>query len=82
MYANPREVIFIAIIDFIMFPEKAVYFSKHTIRDTNTNQHDLRDFAFILSNSINANVKSLKSCSFVIVSRIVCFENKLLSLET
>ena len=45
-YANLREVIFIAITDFIMFPEKAVYFSKHTIRDTNTNEHDLRDFKF------------------------------------
>ena len=63
MYAN------LSITDFIMFPEKAAYFSKYKIRDAMTNEHD-----FYLSNSINANLKSLKSCSFVLVSRIVCFE--------
>jgi len=45
-YSDLKEVIFIAITDFVMFPEKEAYISTHSIRDTETNEHDLKDFSF------------------------------------
>ena len=45
-YSDLLEVIFIAITDFVLFPEKNNYFSTHTIRDTLTNEHDLTSFTF------------------------------------
>ena len=45
-YSNLKEVIFLAIADFIMFPEKANYKSDHEILDRNSLEHDLQDFSF------------------------------------
>jgi len=45
-YADLKEVIFIAITDFTMFPGKKDYISMHNIRDIKTNEHDLKDFSF------------------------------------
>ncbi|NGZ19708.1 MULTISPECIES: Rpn family recombination-promoting nuclease/putative transposase [unclassified Wolbachia] len=46
-YHNLKEIIFIAIADYVLFPNKSEYKSKHTIRDEDTNEHDLKDFYFI-----------------------------------
>ncbi|WP_341824200.1 Rpn family recombination-promoting nuclease/putative transposase [Wolbachia endosymbiont (group A) of Udea olivalis] len=46
-YHDLKEIIFIAIADCILFPDKAEYKSKHTIRDEDTNEHDLKDFYFV-----------------------------------
>ncbi|QMV46173.1 Rpn family recombination-promoting nuclease/putative transposase [Wolbachia pipientis] len=46
-YHDLKEIIFIAIADCILFPDKSEYKSKHTIRNENTNEHDLKDFYFI-----------------------------------
>ncbi|WP_375316112.1 Rpn family recombination-promoting nuclease/putative transposase [Wolbachia endosymbiont (group A) of Colletes cunicularius] len=46
-YHNLKEIIFIAIADCVLFPNKSEYKSKHTIRDEGTNEHDLKDFYFI-----------------------------------
>ncbi|WP_143688954.1 Rpn family recombination-promoting nuclease/putative transposase [Wolbachia endosymbiont of Laodelphax striatellus] len=46
-YHNLKEIIFIAIADCILFPDKSEYKSKHTIRDEDTNEHDLKDFYFV-----------------------------------
>ncbi|WP_341812161.1 Rpn family recombination-promoting nuclease/putative transposase [Wolbachia endosymbiont (group A) of Conops quadrifasciatus] len=46
-YHNLKEIIFIAIADCILFQDKSEYKSKHTIRDEDTNEHDLKDFYFI-----------------------------------
>ncbi|RDD34704.1 Transposase [Wolbachia endosymbiont of Cylisticus convexus] len=46
-YHDLKEIIFIAIADCILFPDKYEYKSKHTIRDEDTNEHDLKDFYFI-----------------------------------
>ena len=40
------EVIFIAIADFIMFPDKKRYKSDHVILDRESHEHDLKDFTF------------------------------------
>lgn len=45
-YANLKEVIFIAIVDYIIFPKKKAYKSDHVILDKTTYEHDLKDFSF------------------------------------
>ncbi len=46
LYANLKEVIFIAISDYSIFPEKQDYLSHHVILDKITYEHDLKDFSF------------------------------------
>ena len=45
-YENLKEVIFIAIADYIVFPEKKEFKSDHVILDKSTYDHDLQDFSF------------------------------------
>jgi predicted transposase/invertase (TIGR01784 family) len=45
-YANLKEIIFLAITDFIMFPDKSHYKSDHVILDKDTHDHELKDFYF------------------------------------
>ena len=45
-YRTLKEVIFLAIADFVMFPNKAQYKSDHIILDKETHEHDLKDFSF------------------------------------
>lgn len=45
-YCNLKEVIFLAIADFIMFPQKSGYKSDHVILDRETLENDLKDFSF------------------------------------
>ena len=45
-YHNLKEVIFIAIADCIIFPNKVEYKSDHIILDKNSHDHDLQDFSF------------------------------------
>ncbi|MGI9214128.1 MAG: Rpn family recombination-promoting nuclease/putative transposase, partial [Gammaproteobacteria bacterium] len=45
-YHTLKEIIFLAITNFIMFPEKTEFKSDHVILDKVTNEHDLKDFSF------------------------------------
>ena len=45
-YHDLKEVVFLAIADFIMFPDKTAYKSDHLILDRLTHDHDLKDFSF------------------------------------
>jgi predicted transposase/invertase (TIGR01784 family) len=45
-YASLKEVIFIAITDYVVFPDKAAYKSDHVILDKETREHDMKDIAF------------------------------------
>ena len=45
-YANLKEIIFIAIADCILFPDKKNYKSDHVILDKENYDHDLKDFYF------------------------------------
>ena len=45
-YANLKEVIFIAIADTILFPDKKEYKSDHILLDKDNYEHDLKDFYF------------------------------------
>src|SRR3990167_2518690 len=45
-YSGLKEIIFLAITDFVMFPDKKDYKSDHVILDKITYSHDLKDFSF------------------------------------
>jgi predicted transposase/invertase (TIGR01784 family) len=45
-YASLKEIIFLAIVDFTMFPDKPDYKSDHVILDRVSYTHDLKDFSF------------------------------------
>jgi predicted transposase/invertase (TIGR01784 family) len=45
-YHTLKAVIFLAIADFTMFPNKKGYQSDHIILDTRTHENDLKDFSF------------------------------------
>ncbi|KLT21813.1 PD-(D/E)XK nuclease family transposase [Wolbachia endosymbiont of Armadillidium vulgare str. wVulC] len=45
-YQDLKEVVFIAITDFILFPNKPEYKSDHVTLDRKTFEHDLKDFSF------------------------------------
>ena len=47
LYEDLKEVIFIAILDYEVFPKKAHYKSNHTIRDDLTNERDLDGLRFV-----------------------------------
>ena len=46
LYENLKAVIFIAIADYIVFPDKTEFKSDHVILDKNSHEHDLQDFSF------------------------------------
>jgi len=45
-YQDLKAVVFIAISNNIIFPDKVLYKSDHIILDKNTREHDLKDFSF------------------------------------
>ena len=45
-YCDLKEVIFLAISDFVMFPQKSAYKSDHVILDKESHENDLKDFSF------------------------------------
>ncbi|UZW39228.1 Rpn family recombination-promoting nuclease/putative transposase [Rickettsia conorii subsp. heilongjiangensis] len=47
VYAKLRGVIFLAIADFILLPDKKDWRSDHRLLDTKTYENDLQDFYFI-----------------------------------
>ncbi len=45
-YPKLNQVIFLAIADHVLFPDKESYKSDHLILDTSSYEHDLKDFSF------------------------------------
>ena len=45
-YQDLKEVIFVAIANFVMFPKKTSFKSDHVILDQETHEHDLKDLFF------------------------------------
>ncbi len=62
-YENLKEIIFLAITDFEMFPGKPGYLSTHVTLDRETFTHDLKDFyfSFLELPKFNKDIKDLKS---------------------
>ncbi|KAJ6644822.1 putative sugar phosphate isomerase [Pseudolycoriella hygida] len=63
VYAKLKGVIFLAIADFIMFPEKKEWKSSHRLLDTKTYANDLKDFSFIFMElaKFNKTIKELEN---------------------
>ena len=47
VYAKLKGVVFLAIANFTMFPDKKNWQSKHYLLDSKTYEHDLKDFHFV-----------------------------------
>lgn len=45
-YKDLKQVTFLSIADFILFPDKPAYLSHHVILDKESYEHDLQDFSF------------------------------------
>ena len=45
-YYDLKKVVFLAITDYVVFPEKEHFKSDHVILDNQTLEHDLKDFSF------------------------------------
>ncbi|MGL5264239.1 MAG: Rpn family recombination-promoting nuclease/putative transposase, partial [Candidatus Rhabdochlamydia sp.] len=62
-YHDLKEIIFLAIADYIIFPNKLHYKSDHIILDKITYEHDLKDFffTFIELPKFNKNKEELSS---------------------
>jgi len=63
VYAKLKGVIFLAIADFTMFPDKKDWKSAHRLLDTKTYEHDLKDFHFVFVEleKFNKSIKELKT---------------------
>ncbi|WP_432466033.1 PD-(D/E)XK nuclease family transposase [Candidatus Cardinium hertigii] len=58
-YQDLKGVIFIAITDYIVFPEKKDYLSNHVILDSKTYARDLKDFSFTFIELPKFKIKSI-----------------------
>jgi predicted transposase/invertase (TIGR01784 family) len=45
-YHDLKEIIFLAITNFVMFPDKLSYLSRHIMLDQTSFEHNLKDFSF------------------------------------
>ena len=62
-YADLKEIIFLAIADFVIFPNKAAYKSDHIVLDKETCENDLKDFSFTFLElpKFNRNINNLET---------------------
>jgi predicted transposase/invertase (TIGR01784 family) len=62
-YEDLKEVIFIAISDFTIFPKKKAYLSEHVVLDKHNHEHDLKDFSFTFLElpKFNKSINELKN---------------------
>jgi predicted transposase/invertase (TIGR01784 family) len=62
-YQDLKEVIFLAISDFIIFPDKKWYKSDHVILDRESHENDLKDFSFTFVElpKFNKNIEELSN---------------------
>lgn len=62
-YENLKEIIFLAISNFIIFPHKKSYKSDHVVLDKKSYDHDLKDFSFTFLElpKFNKRIEELKT---------------------
>ena len=62
-YADLKEIIFLAIADFVIFPNKTAYKSDHIVLDKETCENDLKDFSFTFLElpKFNKNINNLET---------------------
>ena len=62
-YADLKEVIFLAIADFVVFPKKKAFKSDHVVLDKESHENDLKDFSFTFLElpKFNKNIEELEN---------------------
>jgi len=65
-YQDLKEVIFIAITDYMVFADKKDYWSNHIILDAKTYDRDLKDFSFTFIELPKFKIKSIEALSTMI----------------
>ena len=73
-YHSLKEIIFLAITDFVMFPNKEAYKSDHVILDKNTYEHNLKDFSFTFI-ELPKFKKTLDQLSTIVEKWVYFFKN-------
>jgi len=68
-YHDLKEIIFLAISDFIMFPKKEGFKSDHVILDKKSYENDLKDFSFTFLSISSPLIKNVYSSSFSISAK-------------
>ena len=74
-YQNLKEVIFIAIADCIIFPNKIAYKSDHIILDKKSHEHDLQDFSFTFIELPKFNKTNIDELSNILEKWCFFFKN-------
>ena len=74
-YQNLKEVIFIAIADCIIFPEKKEYKSDHVLLDKNSHEHDLQDFSLTFIELPKFNKTNIDELSNILEKWCFFFKN-------
>ncbi len=75
IYQNLKEVIFIAIADCIIFPDKSEYKSDHVILDKNNYDHDLQDFSFTFIELPKFKKDKIEELSNIVEKWVFFFKN-------
>ncbi|MGI2262403.1 Rpn family recombination-promoting nuclease/putative transposase, partial [Candidatus Cardinium hertigii] len=65
-YQDLKAVIFIAITDYVIFPDKKDYLSNHVILDSKTYERDLKDFSFTFIELPKFNISCIEGLSTII----------------
>ncbi|MGI2257558.1 Rpn family recombination-promoting nuclease/putative transposase [Candidatus Cardinium hertigii] len=65
-YQDLKAVIFIAITDYVIFPDKKDYLSNHVILDAKTYERDLKDFSFTFIELPKFNISCIEGLSSII----------------
>ena len=65
-YQDLKAVIFIAITDYVIFPDKKDYISNHVILDSKTYERDLKDFSFTFIELPKFNISCIEGLSTII----------------
>jgi len=74
-YQDLKSVIFIAISDYIVFPDKVFYKSDHIILDKHSYSHDLKDFSFSFIELPKFKITDLKLLTNIIEKWCYFFKN-------
>ncbi|RYE05579.1 MAG: Rpn family recombination-promoting nuclease/putative transposase [Rickettsiaceae bacterium] len=74
-YKDLKAVVFIAISDYTVFPDKVFYKSDHIILDKHTYAHDLKDFSFSFIELPKFKITDLKLLTNIIEKWCYFFKN-------
>lgn len=74
-YTDLKEIIFIAISDYIIFKDKEEYISHHVVLDKSTYEHDLQDFSFTFIELPKFGITEISKLSNILEKWCYFFQN-------